>query len=177
MTSDPGINDTNFFYVPRHNFLLLKVTGSSRQISPHNRTGTFNTTVDIKLKQWAESQLPIKSVEVRTFVCEMPSFNIVTRDKFQHSVNRQQQIRYYSVRPKTWPLFNNTPPPLCVSCRSLVLVSKRYICVQYTTAVLLSYVGKYGQDEAFHVAISITLRQKLCKKYSLEKCGSFNNQS
>lgn len=41
-----------------------QMTGSSRQISPHNRTGTFNTTVDIKLKQWAESQLPIKSVEV-----------------------------------------------------------------------------------------------------------------
>jgi hypothetical protein len=43
---------------------------------------------------------------------------------------------------------------------------------------LLSYVGKYGQDEAFHMAISITLRQKLCKrKYSLEKCDLFNNQS
>ncbi|XP_015586682.1 dynamin-like 120 kDa protein, mitochondrial isoform X2 [Cephus cinctus] len=26
-------------------------------------TGTFNTTVDIKLKQWAEQQLPLKSVE------------------------------------------------------------------------------------------------------------------
>lgn len=26
-------------------------------------TGTFNTTVDIKLKQWAEQQLPQKSVE------------------------------------------------------------------------------------------------------------------
>jgi len=38
--------------------------GTSRQISQHNRTGTFNTTVDIKLKQWTESQLPIKSVEV-----------------------------------------------------------------------------------------------------------------
>jgi len=37
---------------------------SSRQISTHNRTGTFNTTVDIKLKQWTESQLPVKSVEV-----------------------------------------------------------------------------------------------------------------
>lgn len=36
----------------------------NRQISNHNRTGTFNTTVDIKLKQWTESQLPIKSVEV-----------------------------------------------------------------------------------------------------------------
>merc|ERR550519_2426035 len=37
---------------------------TNKQISQHNRTGTFNTTVDIKLKQWAENQLPIKSVEV-----------------------------------------------------------------------------------------------------------------
>ena len=29
----------------------------NRQISNHNRTGTFNTTVDIKLKQWTESQV------------------------------------------------------------------------------------------------------------------------
>merc|ERR1719308_11464 len=36
----------------------------NRQISNHNRTGTFNTTVDIKLKQWTETQLPVKSVEV-----------------------------------------------------------------------------------------------------------------
>ena len=27
-------------------------------------SGTFNTTVDIKLKQWAESQLGLKCVEV-----------------------------------------------------------------------------------------------------------------
>jgi len=39
-------------------------SGSTRQISPHNRSGTFNTTIDIKLKQWAENQLPIKSVEI-----------------------------------------------------------------------------------------------------------------
>jgi hypothetical protein len=31
-------------------------------------------------------------------------------------------------------------------------------------SILLSYVGKSGQDEAFHMAISITLRQKLYKK-------------
>jgi hypothetical protein len=67
----------------------------------------------------------------------------------------------YSVRPKTWPLFENMPPPLCVSCRSLIFLSGRYIYVQHITAVLLSYVGKSGQDEAFHMAISITLRQKL----------------
>lgn len=36
----------------------------NRPISMHNRTGTFNTTVDIKLKQWAESQLGKKCVEV-----------------------------------------------------------------------------------------------------------------
>ncbi len=84
---------------------------------------------------------------------------------------------YYSVRPKTWPLFKNMPPPLCVSCRYIIFVSGRYIYVQYTTAVLLSYVEKCGQDEAFHMAISITLRQKRCKKYSSEKCGLFNNQS
>jgi hypothetical protein len=40
----------------------------------------------------------------------------------------------------------------------------------------LSYVGKCGQDEAFHMAISITLRQNVIK-HSLEKCGLFNNQS
>ncbi len=43
------------------------------------------------------------------------------------------------------------------------------MCVKYTTSVLLSFVGKYGQDEAFHMAISITLRQKLCKKNTVGK--------
>jgi hypothetical protein len=75
----------------------------------------------------------------------------------------------YSVRPKTWPLFKNMPPLLCVSCRSLIFVSGRCIYVQYTTAVLLCYVGKCGQDEVFHMAISITLRQKLCKKNTVRK--------
>jgi len=37
---------------------------SGRPISTHNRTGTFNTSVDIKMKQWTESQLPLKSIEV-----------------------------------------------------------------------------------------------------------------
>jgi len=35
-----------------------------RPISTYNKTGTFNTTFDIKLKQWAESQLGLKCVEV-----------------------------------------------------------------------------------------------------------------
>ncbi len=35
----------------------------SRQISKYNQTGTFNTTVDIKLRQWAENQLGRKCVE------------------------------------------------------------------------------------------------------------------
>jgi hypothetical protein len=65
------------------------------------------------------------------------------------------------MRPKTWPLFKNMPPPLCLSSRSQFFLSGRYIYVQYITAVLLSYVGKSGQDEAFHMAISITLQQKL----------------
>jgi Dynamin-like GTPase OPA1 C-terminal len=54
--------------------VIYQVTGSSRQISPHNRTGTFNTTVDIKLKQWADSQLPIKSVEVIHRLFEVPVY-------------------------------------------------------------------------------------------------------
>jgi len=37
---------------------------SGRPISTHNKTGTFNTTVDIKMRQWTESQLPMKSIEV-----------------------------------------------------------------------------------------------------------------
>jgi hypothetical protein len=56
------------------------------------------------------------------------------------------------------------PPPLCLSYRSLIFSGGRYIYVQYITAVLLSYVGKYGQDEVCHVAISITLQQKLCEE-------------
>ena len=36
----------------------------TRPISNRNKTGTFNTTVDIKLKQWAENQLGLKCVEV-----------------------------------------------------------------------------------------------------------------
>jgi len=35
----------------------------SRKISKYNQTGTFNTTVDIKLRQWAENQLGRKCVE------------------------------------------------------------------------------------------------------------------
>lgn len=31
-------------------------------------SGTFNTTVDIKLKQWTDKQLPNKAVEVRTYL-------------------------------------------------------------------------------------------------------------
>jgi len=43
---------------------LTSGNSQSRPISMHNRTGTFNTTVDIKLKQWAESHLGKKCVEV-----------------------------------------------------------------------------------------------------------------
>jgi hypothetical protein len=93
-------------------------------------------------------------------------FEAVEVPIIQGSIFRSEN---YSVRPKTWPLFKNMPPPLCVSCRSLIFVSRRYIYVQYTTAVLLSYVGKCGQDEAFHMAIFITLQQKLCKKLQFGK--------
>lgn len=31
-------------------------------------SGTFNTTVDIKLKQWTDKQLPHKALEVRPFL-------------------------------------------------------------------------------------------------------------
>ncbi len=41
-----------------------RVAKPTRPISTYNKTGTFNTTVDIKLKQWAENQLGAKCVEV-----------------------------------------------------------------------------------------------------------------
>jgi hypothetical protein len=94
-------------------------------------------------------------------------------DRFRNSTIRRKlcpitrtYATMYSVRPKTWPFFENMPPPLCVSCRSQIFFSGRYIYVQY---IMLSYVGKSGQDEAFHKAISITLRQKLYIKNTVWK--------
>ncbi len=81
------------------------------------------------------------------------------------------------MRPKTCPIFKNLPAPLCVSWRSQNFFNARHKYVQYITAVLLSYVKKSGQDEAFHMAISISLQQQLYKENSLAKCGLFSNQS
>lgn len=36
-------------------------------------SGTFNTTVDIKLKQWTDKQLPNKAVEVRLLLLAIDS--------------------------------------------------------------------------------------------------------
>lgn len=35
-------------------------------------SGTFNTTVDIKLKQWTDKQLPHKALEVKCTVFSEP---------------------------------------------------------------------------------------------------------
>ena len=51
-------------YVFENIYLPASQADNQRQISAHNRTGTFNTTVDIKLKNWAENQLGVKCVEV-----------------------------------------------------------------------------------------------------------------
>lgn len=51
-------------YVFENIYLPASQADNLRQISAHNRTGTFNTTVDIKLKNWAENQLGVKCVEV-----------------------------------------------------------------------------------------------------------------
>ena len=41
-----------------------RIQDVDKPISTHNKTGTFNTMIDIKLKQWAEHQLGLKCVEV-----------------------------------------------------------------------------------------------------------------
>lgn len=55
--------------------------GPTRPISSHNRTGTFNTTVDIKLKQWAENQLGVKCVEVGWEVLQEQFMALMDRAK------------------------------------------------------------------------------------------------
>jgi len=54
---------------------------TNRQISRHNRTGTFNTTVDIKLRQWTENLLPVKSVEVGWETLQEEFDKLMTRAK------------------------------------------------------------------------------------------------
>jgi len=54
---------------------------SNRQISHHARTGTFNTTVDIKLKQWTENMLPMKSVEVGWDTLKEEFLSLMTKAK------------------------------------------------------------------------------------------------
>ena len=53
----------------------------TRPISSHNKTGTFNTTVDIKLKQWAESQLGLKCVEVGWETLKQEFMNLMNKSK------------------------------------------------------------------------------------------------
>jgi hypothetical protein len=45
---------------------------------------------------------------------------------------------------------------------------------KYITAVLLSYVGKSGQADAFHMAISITLQQKLYQENIVWKNAGYS---
>lgn len=40
-------------------------------------SGTFNTTVDIKLKQWTDKQLPHKALEVKQTFCLCNSYHVV----------------------------------------------------------------------------------------------------
>ena len=46
-----------------------------------NTLGTFNTTVDIKLKQWAENQLGLKCVEVGWETLKEQFFNLMEISK------------------------------------------------------------------------------------------------
>lgn len=56
----------------------------TRPISSHNKTGTFNTTVDIRLKQWAENQLGLKCVEVGWETLQ---------DEFQKLMNKSKKAK------------------------------------------------------------------------------------
>merc|ERR1719422_2874688 len=58
--------------------------GRSRQISSYNQTGgtgNFNTTVDIKLKHWAENQLGLKCVEVGWETLKEEFLKLMNRSK------------------------------------------------------------------------------------------------
>lgn len=67
----------DFFYSPRESILQKKLW---ERVSTHvieniylpaaqtMDSGTFNTTVDIKLKQWTDKQLPHKALEVKQTV-------------------------------------------------------------------------------------------------------------
>ena len=51
-------------YLPAAQGRVINGQEPGKPISAYNKTGTFNTLVDIKLKQWAENQLGLKCVEV-----------------------------------------------------------------------------------------------------------------
>ncbi len=70
-------------------------------------------------------------------------------------------VSFYSVRPKTWPLFKKRPASLCVSQRSLYFfqVEGMYMYVQYCTvghSSFISLCGILSQDQAFHMAFLIS---------------------
>lgn len=70
-------NILSIFYPPRESILQKKLW---ERVSTHvieniylpaaqtMDSGTFNTTVDIKLKQWTDKQLPHKALEVMQFI-------------------------------------------------------------------------------------------------------------
>ena len=62
---------------------------TNRQISTHNRTGTFNTTVDIKLKQWTESQVGCRFLVLVSFLIYFSYSSQSSQLKWAGSVYRK----------------------------------------------------------------------------------------
>ena len=66
--------------------MLLNV---HRQTSILPKAGTFNTTVDIKLKQWAESHLGQKCVEVGWETLQDQFTGLIGEGRFDLKVSRE----------------------------------------------------------------------------------------
>uniref|UniRef100_A0A8C7G3I7 Dynamin-like GTPase OPA1, mitochondrial n=1 Tax=Oncorhynchus kisutch TaxID=8019 RepID=A0A8C7G3I7_ONCKI len=97
-------------------------------------SGTFNTTVDIKLKQWTDKQLPHKALEVawETLQEEFARFMAEYKGKDQDDIfdKLKEAVKDESIKRHKWneramdsflsPLVRNVLSPVCVGCQRVI---------------------------------------------------------